>query len=109
MLLVPFVENAFKHGISLRKNSWIYVKLYCQNQRLHFSVFNSIHPKQDQDPEKYSSGIGLVNVKKRLELLYAKTHSLTIHRTEKEFSVVLEINFTSKQPTTDSALAFYKD
>ncbi len=109
MLLVPFVENAFKHGISLRQTSWIYVKLYCQNQRLHFSVFNSLHPKQDQDPEKYSSGIGLVNVKKRLDLLYAKMHSLTIHRTEKEFSVVLEIDFTSKQPKSDPALAFYTD
>ncbi len=109
MLLVPFVENAFKHGISLRQNSWIYVKLHCQNQRLHFSVFNSIHPKQDQDPEKYSSGIGLVNVKKRLELLYSKTHALTIHRTEKEFSVALEIDFTSKKVKIDSALAFYDE
>jgi two-component system, LytTR family, sensor kinase len=109
MLLVPFVENAFKHGISLRKESWIYVKLHCQNQRLLFSVFNSLHQRQDNDPEKYSSGIGLVNVKKRLELLYAKTHSLTIHRTEKEFSVVLEIDFRSKQSKIDSALGFYKN
>jgi two-component system, LytTR family, sensor kinase len=109
MLLVPFVENAFKHGISLRRESWIYVKLHCQHQRLHFSVFNSVHPKQDQDPEKYSSGIGLVNVKKRLDLLYAKMHSLTIHRTEKEFSVVLEIDFTSKQSNIGSALDFYKN
>ena len=91
MLLVPFVENAFKHGISLRNSSWIHVKLYCQNGRLHFSVFNSIHQIQDNDPEKYSSGIGLVNVQKRLLLLYPNQHNLKIHKTEKEFSIELEI------------------
>ena len=94
MLLVPFVENAFKHGISLRNSSWIHVKLYCQNGRLHFSVFNSIHQLQDNDPEKYSSGIGLVNVQKRLLLLYPNQHNLQIHKTEKEFSIVLEIGFS---------------
>ncbi len=109
MLLVPFVENAFKHGISLRNFSWIHVKLYCQNARLHFSVFNSIHPQQDNDPEKYSSGIGLVNVQKRLNLLYPTQHQLTIHKTDKEFSIILEIDFKSQQSKLEPATATYNE
>jgi two-component system, LytTR family, sensor kinase len=97
MLLIPFVENAFKHGISLRNQSWIYIKLYCQQDQLHFSVFNSLHPRHEEDPEKHSSGIGLVNVQKRLELLYPKNHQLQIHRTEKEFSVNLVIDQSAKK------------
>lgn len=96
MLLMPFVENAFKHGISLRNQSWIYIKLVCQQEQLHFSVFNSLHPRHEEDPEKHSSGIGLVNVQKRLELLYPKNHQLQIHRTEKEFSVNLVIDQSAK-------------
>ncbi len=97
MLLVPFVENAFKHGISLRNPSWIYIKLHCEQEQLYFSVFNSLHPRHEEDPEKHSSGIGLVNVQKRLELLYPKNHQLQIHRTEKEFSVQLVIDFSVKR------------
>jgi LytS/YehU family sensor histidine kinase len=97
MLLMPFVENAFKHGISLRNSSWIYIKLYCQQDQLHFSVFNSLHPRHEEDPEKYSSGIGLVNVQKRLELLYPQNHQLQIHRTEKEFSVNLVIDQSARK------------
>ena len=107
MLLIPFVENAFKHGISLRNQSWIYIKLYCQQEQIYFSVFNSIHPRHEEDPEKYSSGIGLVNVQKRLELLYPKTHDLRIHRTEKEFSVQLVIDFAKKGKKLNSILATY--
>jgi two-component sensor histidine kinase len=97
MLLVPFVENAFKHGISFRHPSWIHIKLYCEQEQLHFSVFNSLHPRHEEDPEKHSSGIGLVNVQKRLELLYPKTHNLKIHRTEKEFSINLDLDFSQRK------------
>jgi len=100
MLLIPFVENAFKHGVSLRQQSWIYVKLDCQQEKLQFSVFNSLHLHHENDPEKHSSGIGLVNVQKRLELLYPKNHTLQIHRTEKEFSVNLAIDFAKKSQKT---------
>lgn len=100
MLLIPFVENAFKHGISLRHTSWIYIKLYCEEERLYFSVFNSLHPRHEDDPEKHSSGIGLVNVQKRLELLYPKNHQLKLHRTNKEFSVHLEIDFAKKRTSS---------
>ena len=97
MMLIPFVENAFKHGVSLRNQSWIFIKLYCDSDALHFKVHNSLHPRNEDDPEKHSSGIGLANVQKRLELLYPQKHQLLIHQTEKEFSVHLEILFSGKR------------
>ncbi|MDF7820571.1 histidine kinase [Runella sp. MFBS21] len=111
MMMIPFVENAFKHGISLRNQSWIFIKLNCDNESLHFKVHNSLHPRHDQDPEKHSSGIGLVNVKKRLELLYPHTHQLLIHQTEKEFSVHLVIDFRGKRKRKklDSVLVKYDE
>jgi hypothetical protein len=91
MLLIPFVENAFKHGISLRRSSWIEVELHCEPDRVTFRVANSKHVRTGDQPEAESSGIGLENVRKRLELLYPNRHTLTIHETGREFSVVLEL------------------
>jgi hypothetical protein len=74
MLLIPFVENAFKHGISLTEKSWIRIKLECDDQRINFEVRNSIHPSAATDPEREQSGIGLKNVGDRLKLLYPGRH-----------------------------------
>lgn len=95
MLLIPFVENAFKHGISLRKRSWIVVSLSCDENHIYFDAYNSVHLKPDNDPEKASLGIGLNNVKRRLALLYPRKHELSIRQTATEFFVHLTID-TSK-------------
>lgn len=91
MLLIPFVENAFKHGISLREPSHIRIAVHTTNQTLYFDVSNSIHIKPDNDPEKIHSGIGLENVKQRLQLLYPQQHDLTIRETGREYFVHLTI------------------
>lgn len=91
MLLIPFVENAFKHGISLRQPSWIDVELTCEPGRVVFRVSNSKHVRTGDQPEAEASGIGLENVRKRLDLLYPNRHTLTIHETSREFSVGLEL------------------
>ena len=91
MLLIPFVENAFKHGISFRETSYINVTLEIKENVLYFDVYNSKHLKQDNDPEKYKSGIGLNNVKQRLELLYSNNHELIIRETGKEYFVHLTL------------------
>lgn len=91
MLLIPFVENAFKHGISLQSPSHIKVTLQTKGNTLYFDVNNSIHLKADGDPEKYQSGIGLPNVKQRLNLLYPKKHELIIRESAKEFFVHLTL------------------
>ncbi|MDB4925707.1 sensor histidine kinase [Mucilaginibacter sp.] len=92
MLLIPFVENAFKHGISLREPSHIKITLQTRGTQLLFDVYNSIHPKLDNDPEKNKSGIGLANVKQRLQLLYPQRHELVIRENAKEFFIHLTVN-----------------
>ncbi|MDB5030425.1 histidine kinase [Mucilaginibacter sp.] len=92
MLLIPFVENAFKHGISLREPSHIKITLQTRGTQLLFDVYNSIHQKPDNDPEKNKSGIGLENVKQRLQLLYPKRHELVIRESAKEFFIHLTVN-----------------
>lgn len=91
MLLIPFVENAFKHGISLSEPSWIKMTLLSNEKELFFDVYNSIHPRNSEDPEKEHSGIGLENVKQRLALLYPNRHKLIIRETAKEFFIHLTI------------------
>lgn len=94
MLLNPFVENAFKHGISLRQPSWIYITLTLDATKVYFKVHNSLHQKMGNDPEENHSGIGLKNVRKRLALLYPNRHSLDIQATERDYfvSLILEIS-----------------
>jgi len=92
MLLIPFVENAFKHGISLQSPSHIKITLQTKDNTLYFDVHNSIYIKADGDPEKMNSGIGLQNVKQRLNLLYPKKHELIIRESAKEFFVHLTLN-----------------
>ncbi|MBC3538772.1 sensor histidine kinase [Rufibacter sediminis] len=94
MLLIPFVENAFKHGISFREPSFIKIMLEVKNTVLYFDVNNSKHEKQGNDPEKDKSGIGLTNVKQRLQLLYPGRHELIIRETGKEFFVHLTLQLS---------------
>ena len=91
MLLIPFIENAFKHGISFREPSHIKIALEKKENILYFDVYNSKHSRQENDPEKDQSGIGLNNVKQRLELLYPSKHELLIRENSKEFFVHLTL------------------
>ncbi|SOD82668.1 sensor histidine kinase [Spirosoma fluviale] len=91
MMLTPFVENAFKHGISLRHPSWIYITLTLDDTRLYFKVHNSRYPKASNDPEEAQSGVGLDNVRKRLELIYSGKYQLTIQQSEQDYFVSLTL------------------
>ncbi|RPA69136.1 histidine kinase [Cyclobacteriaceae bacterium YHN15] len=91
MLLIPFVENAFKHGISLQKKSWVKISLRCIAGSVHLDVNNSIHRSSESDPERRSSGIGLENVKQRLELLYYGKYDLVVRENDLEYFVHLSI------------------
>lgn len=94
MLLIPFVENAFKHGVSLTRPSHIYIELEKIEKTLVFTVINSRHEKQHMDPEKHKSGIGLANVRQRLQLMYPTTHTLVIKESDQEFFVKLVLQLT---------------
>jgi len=91
MLLIPFVENAFKHAtLSDSQNGFIQISLQIYNNRLIFLVANTYDRVSVYSLEK-DSGIGLINVTKRLDLLYANLYNLNIERQEKVFTVSLEI------------------
>jgi two-component system LytT family sensor kinase len=93
MLLNPFVENAFKHGVSLQADSWIRITLTHDKNTLYFKVHNSLHKnREEMDTERNNHGIGLENVKRRLTLLYPDKHSLFIQQSEQDFFVSLTLN-----------------
>ena len=77
LLLIPFVENAFKHGAGVINDSKISIVLKTDEHNLYFTVVNKFDPsgKEGKDP---SSGIGIANVSRRLELLYGSNHQLNI-------------------------------
>jgi hypothetical protein len=91
MLLIPFVENAFKHGISLQGKSWINIKLECAETFICLEVKNSIHRRLEGDTEKDQSGIGLKNVAERLKLIYPGRHELKVGESGNEFTAKLVI------------------
>jgi sensor histidine kinase YesM len=92
LLLIPFVENAFKHGVSYQECSEIRIHLVTGDQELTFSVCNMIARHPDDGGEQ-GSGIGLKNVMRRLELLYPGRHHLDIRDDGKNYKVELNIRF----------------
>jgi two-component system sensor histidine kinase AlgZ len=93
LILITFLENAFKHGVSSGNNqSWIKAKLEVKNTSLLYSVQNSKVNGKPKSKEK--TGIGLHNVKRRLELSYPGKHSLTIQDEPDYFNINLSIDLT---------------
>jgi hypothetical protein len=90
MLFISFLENAFKHGVSYKSESYVSMKIEQIGNRLKCSVKNRKHNNIDSLDSSYS-GIGLTNIKKSLKLLFGNDYSLHIHETEKEFEVQLSI------------------
>jgi len=90
MLLIPFVENAFKHGTGMIENAEIDIDLKAERDILTFSVHNKYNSASEEIKDK-SSGIGLANVQRRLDLLYGDKHTLLITKREHWFIVSLQI------------------
>jgi sensor histidine kinase YesM len=94
LILIPFVENAFKHGIKLGNESEIQITCAITENRLAFSTSNKIFQKENPVAAE-ANGIGLENVKKRLELIYPHTHQLDIRSDNEKFQVSLMLDLTS--------------
>lgn len=93
LLLIMFVENAFKHGISYRTESFVYITVDVKDDRLKFVCRNS---KQHLTvKEKKGGGMGLVNVRRRLDLLFQDTYTLKIEDRENEYDVSLDLPLTA--------------
>ena len=88
LLLIVFVENAFKHGVSYNEASFVHINIRIAESRLHCRVSNSRHPQT----KTTSGGVGLENVQKRLRLLFNEDFSLKIdEKSESEYNVELSI------------------
>jgi hypothetical protein len=94
MLLIPFVENAIKHGTGFIENAEIDIELRAARNILHFVVRNR-YTEGSMEIKDKSSGIGLTNVKRRLSLLYGKNHTLLISKNDCWFTVSLQLNLHS--------------
>jgi len=92
MMLITLVENAFKHGISPAVKTEIEINLEIQNNKLFFQVINvRLRARAKTELEGSSGGLGLVNLKKRLDLLYPQKHSLDTHVLDNNFVARLEL------------------
>ena len=89
MLLIPFVENAFKHGVGWVDNAFIEIKLDLSGGVLNFDVKNKYNPAEKS--KDHSSGIGLSNVQSRLDLLYPDKHKLVLAKENNLFHVSLTL------------------
>jgi len=90
LMLIPFVENAFKHGISYRRPSFIDIRVRVEGDRLHFICLNS----KAEKPNEEKGGVGLANVRKRLDLLFGSNYTLEIRDEAERYSVELNIPLT---------------
>lgn len=88
LMFISFVENAFKHGVSYREPSFIDIELIVGHEKINFVCKNSLVSKTENDA---GSGIGLENIRKRLNLLFPGKHRLYINQSDKAFEVELEI------------------
>ncbi len=93
LILIPFVENAFKHGIRLDQPSDIHIRLKLEHNTIYFDVKNSIANNKNELGHK-TGGVGLENVRKRLALLYPNAHQLEISQKDDIFStkLILQLN-----------------
>jgi two-component system LytT family sensor kinase len=91
---LDFVENAFKHNSILTEtNGWIRIKFNITRSRVDFEIRNSCEVPEEEEHQKPSKrvGIGMPNMRKRLQLLYPDKHGLKVEKNDQEFSVTLSI------------------
>jgi LytS/YehU family sensor histidine kinase len=88
LLYIILLENAFKHGVeNLRENAYVYINLIAENNEIYFDIENNF----DETLENEQGGIGLNNLKRRLELVYPKNHTLTFSKTNGVYKAQLKI------------------
>ncbi|HKB44697.1 MAG TPA: histidine kinase [Chitinophagaceae bacterium] len=98
LLLIPFVENSFKHGTSRTlTHPWVKLDIHIEKDFLEFLLTNNKPENKESIGKK---GIGLNNVKKRLQLLYPEAHSLNIVESEMSFEVYMRIALHTPQDKT---------
>ncbi|UZR96641.1 sensor histidine kinase [Chondrinema litorale] len=92
MIILPFVENAFKHGVSSQYPSVINIKIDYQAPNFHLFVENNVFEHVNKSLDE--SGIGLANTKRRLALIYSDKYKLDVDKSAERFVVDLKINMS---------------
>lgn len=93
LLLLPFIENSFKHGVSGEiDRAWISIDLQVKDNTLTYKVENSKSNSRTHTKREYAEGIGLKNLKKRLELTYPDYFDLKILEEENTYLAILKLN-----------------
>jgi LytS/YehU family sensor histidine kinase len=92
MLMIPFVENAFKHGINPNSISELKLKVSFVNDQFQFVLENSVDKNFEAFYKEKGFGIGIDNIRKRLEFIYPDKHTLSIAETDERFIVIMEIH-----------------
>jgi len=94
LILVPFVENAFKHGPEVHPdNNWIQIKAWMENNVFHMEISNAaIIPEPDENGGRIFGGVGLENATKRLKYYYPEKHEITTWRENGSYHVKLKID-----------------
>ena len=91
-LFTTFVENAVKHSVNIdSEESFVKVVIEVDEKKLYFNCINSKDPNFIPSLKEKSSGLGLGNIKRRLELLYGNNHKLEINSTETKYEIKLEL------------------
>lgn len=93
MLFISLVENSFKHGISPLHPSFIHITIHELSNQLHCTIRNSCFPKSSADQS--GSGIGLDNLRRRLQLIYPSQHTFTAQKEDNTFVAQLIIPLTN--------------
>ena len=98
MVILPFVENSFKHGVSEEThNAWVSIDITLEGSTLTLKVDNSKSALRADDQQEYRAGIGLKNVKRRLELLYRESHELRTIETDESYLIVLTLDLDASE------------
>lgn len=93
LMFIPFLENSFKHGLNTHlSHGFVNILLEVENQHVHFYIENSKSESLPTQTHKRSGGIGLVNVKRRLNIIYPNNYKLEIHDDPNTYGVELDID-----------------
>ncbi len=109
MLILPFVENSFKHGLHKELGKgFIHISLTTQGQKLLVEIENSIPDCENTAQKLDSGGVGLDNVRKRLAWLYPKTHTLQITQDKNRFKVTVYIQLHTKPKPYENQMPHHR-
>jgi len=92
LMFIPFIENSFKHGLSNQiQHGFVHIHMKVENNKVDFHIANSKPDALPHQDHRRSGGIGLVNVRRRLDIMYPDNYELKIHDNPKSYAVNLKL------------------